>query len=76
MVKCSYSSSNQPQGYSKSISKAAGRKTALSGRGQLPPKLVAEPQVFPTFSPDTHSRLSLSQEVNGSRMTELEAGLW
>lgn len=64
-----------PWGYGKSISKVAGRKAALSGRGQLPPELTEEPQVSPIFGPEAHTCVSLSQEVKGNRTTKLEAGL-
>lgn len=64
-----------PWGYGKSISKVAGRKAALAGRGQLPPELAEEPQSFPVFNPKAHACVSLPQEVKANRMTELEAGL-
>lgn len=64
-----------PWGYGKSISKVAGRKAALPGRGQLPPELAEEPQSFPVFSPEARTCVSLPQEVKANRMTELEAGL-
>lgn len=64
-----------PWGYSKSISKVAGRKAALAGRGQLPPELAEEPQSFPVFGPEARTCVSLPQEVKANRMTTLEAGL-
>lgn len=64
-----------PWGYGKSISKVAGRKAELAGRGQLPPELTEEPQSFPIFSPEARACVSLPQEVKANRMTELEAGL-
>lgn len=64
-----------PWGYSKSISKVAGRKAALASRGQLPPELAEEPQILPVFGPEAHTCVSLPQEVKANRMTALEAGL-